>query len=229
MIKIGFKNLFKNHFKKKYKKDLSIIIYPPLVMGTLSLLEKTIVSTILKENKINKIFEFGTFFGSTTSIMALNSKATCKVFSIDLPTEKKFKNFSFKEFEKIKKKYNVQKQDENDKFLQIAYKKFGPFYIKFLNKKFKKKIKLLKGDSLYYNFDNYKNSFDMIFIDGGHNYKTIRQDTRNSINMVKNNGIIMWHDISSNVHTNVTKFLKTLNLKMYHFEHTMLCYTIIKK
>ena len=96
-------------------------------------------------------------------------------------------------------------------------------------KKYKKKIQLLKGNSLNYNFNSYENKFDLIFIDGGHNFKTVKADTINSLKMVKKGGMIMWHDASSKIHLDVYKYLQTLNLKLYKYKHTSLCYTLINR
>ena len=229
MKEINFSELFQSYFKLNHRKGLSIKINPPLVLGTLNLLEKTIICSILKTKKISRIFEFGTFLGSTTSMMALNSKNNSKIVSFDLETKKKLTKFSIKKFNQLKKNYNVKKQNSNDNFLKKAYQKFGPVYLFYLKKKYKKKIQLLKGNSLNYNFNSYENKFDLIFIDGGHNFKTVKADTINSLKMVKKGGMIMWHDASSKIHLDVYKYLKTLNLKLYKYKHTSLSYTLINR
>ena len=39
--------------------------------------------------------------------------------------------------------------------------------------------------------------YDLIFIDGGHTYTCIKNDTdEKSLEMIKENGLILWHDFS---------------------------------
>ena len=217
-------------FEIFYKKNklYNIIITPPLgIIGSLSLLEKTIICAFIKNRNCKKIFEFGTFLGSTTAMMALNSKKNCKIFSIDLPHSKnKRLKFSYSRFNKIKKIFNTSNQNENDNCLKKVYDTFGSFYISKLKKKFKKKIQLLKNDSTKFNFTKFKNYFDIVFIDGGHNIEILKQDTRNALYITKKNGIIIWHDVGSKIHTDVNKYLITLKKKIIHIDNTLLAYTV---
>lgn len=49
-------------------------------------------------------------------------------------------------------------------------------------------------DSIKFNFDEYKNKIDLVFIDGNHHRKYVKKDTRNAYMMVRNQGFIIWHD-----------------------------------
>lgn len=71
------------------------------------------------------------------------------------------------------------------------------------------------------------NKFDIIFIDGGHDYDTIKNDTEESFKMLKKNGFIIWHDYNSKLHTNVSEYLNELckEIKIYHVEPSMFAFS----
>ena len=45
-----------------------------------------------------------------------------------------------------------------------------------------------------------------MFVDGGHQYDVIRSDTLNALAAIKS-GVIVWHDYSSSIHSDVTRYL----------------------
>ncbi len=63
-----------------------------------------------------------------------------------------------------------------------------------LLKKFKKNIHLIKGNSnkILRNIDMTK--IDYVFLDGGHEYKTIKNDLSNCIEVIKKNGTVLCDD-----------------------------------
>ena len=74
------------------------------------------------------------------------------------------------------------------------YVKFGYYFLK---KKYKNRIKLLVGNSkevLPQLIGNNK-KFDLIFIDGGHDYDVVRSDLSNAIKMSDSNTLIVVDDV----------------------------------
>ena len=63
-----------------------------------------------------------------------------------------------------------------------------------LLKKYKNNIHLIKGNSneILKKIDMSK--IDYVFLDGGHDYETVRNDLNNSINVLENNGTILCDD-----------------------------------
>ena len=59
--------------------------------------------------------------------------------------------------------------------------------------------------------------YDLIFIDGGHDYLTVKSDFENYSKHLNKNGVIVLHDIKSNIVKGVPKFWKELkkNSKKY--------------
>ena len=62
--------------------------------------------------------------------------------------------------------------------------------------------------------------YDLIFIDGGHDYLTVKSDFENYSKHLNKNGVIVLHDIKSNIVKGVPKFWKELkkNSKKYKFK-----------
>jgi len=50
------------------------------------------------------------------------------------------------------------------------------------------------ADSTKFDFTPYKEYFDMVFVDGGHDYNTVKSDTENGLLILKTDGIMAWHD-----------------------------------
>jgi predicted O-methyltransferase YrrM len=53
----------------------------------------------------------------------------------------------------------------------------------------------LFGDSRTFDFSPYAGQMDLIFIDAGHAYEFVKNDTQRALEMVKrDSGVIIWHD-----------------------------------
>ena len=63
-----------------------------------------------------------------------------------------------------------------------------------LLKKFKRNIKLIKGNSNSVLKEIDMSKVDYVFLDGGHDYKTVKNDLNCCIEVIKNNGVILCDD-----------------------------------
>ena len=148
------------------------------IVGMTSEYESWIISTLSKISK--NIFEFGTCSGKNTYLMALNSSEDSKIFSITLKpghTDGIFKdtsdnNISYR---------NILSESIYDKFL-------------FSGSEVEKKIKVIFANSMNLDQKKYLNKFDLIFIDGGHTYSIVKNDSEKAFEMINPKGIILWHD-----------------------------------
>jgi len=92
----------------------------------------------------------------------------------------------------------------------------------FSNLRFKNLI-LICGNSTSKNtISNVKahGRYDFIFIDGGHDYETVKKDFHNYSQLLNQNGVIALHDIYSDICPGVARFwreLKKRNKKNYSF------------
>ena len=98
----------------------------------------------------------------------------------------------------------------------------------FTGSKFEKKIKVIFQNSLSFDEKNYENYFDLIFIDGGHTYSVVKNDSEKSFKMLNSKGIILWHDYVPGKESakNVVKYIHDISndRKIFHIKNTSLCY-----
>ena len=68
--------------------------------------------------------------------------------------------------------------------------------------------------------------FDLIFIDGGHTYSIVENDSNKAFKMVKPRGIILWHDYvpGKTSDKDVVKYLNNISKdkKIFHIDSTLL-------
>ncbi len=183
------------------------------IVGLTSDYESWILSCIAKYSK--NIFEFGTASGKTTALFALNSSQDTKIYSITLDPDS-IDGYNFLADKKESRSITNAKNES-------VYKKFI-----FSDMSIKNKVKVFFQDSLKFNESIYKNSVDLIFIDGGHNYSCVKNDSEKSFNMIKKNGYIFWHDYVP-TKKSVKGVFKYINetikyKKIFHIKNTSLCY-----
>jgi len=182
------------------------------IVGKTSDYEAWILSSLSKISK--NIFEFGTCSGKTTTLMALNSTDDSKIITLTLSSEQA-KNLSLDKKDNKVSIRNIINESNYDKFI-------------FSGKEYEKKISVMFMDSRQLNADEYLNKFDLIFIDGGHTYSIIKNDSIKAFKMIKKGGIILWHDYvpGKTSDKDVVKFLNKISKdkKIFHIENTSLCY-----
>ena len=183
------------------------------IVGQTTDYEAWILSCLAKFSK--NIFEFGTCSGKTTALFALNSPPESKIYSVTLnPSE-------------LSNLFLGNNQDSkaamNNAVSETIYDQFI-----FTNMSIKNKINLIFQDSNKLNIDNFENSIDLIFIDGGHNYSCVKNDSEKAFRMIKNDGYIFWHDykVYKRSCKDVVKYIHEISKikKIFHIKNTSLCY-----
>ena len=140
--------------------------------------ELVFLAMITKSKNPKNIFEIGTFRGRTALNFALNSPDDCTIYTLDLPEGEKKPDDDYT---------GADKKIIQKSITGIDYK----------GKNFEYKIKQLYGNSLNFDFTEYKNKMDIVFIDGAHHYEAVKSDTYNALQMIKDDGIIIWHDFAN--------------------------------
>jgi predicted O-methyltransferase YrrM len=182
------------------------------IVGMTSDYEAWIISSLSKISK--NIFEFGTCSGKTTYLMALNSSEKSKITTITLNPDEVV---SF-----------AKKDDDND--VSFRNIKNESIYNKFLfsNTDVEKKIDIIFQNSLEFNEQKFEKKMDLIFIDGGHTYSVVKNDTEKAFKMLNSEGIILWHDYVPGKRSSrdVVKCIDEIskNVKIQNIKNTSLCY-----
>ena len=183
-------------------KDTEILFIGSFgTQGSTSDFETWILCTIAKSAQ--NIFEFGTFTGKTTYLLAKNSPKTAKVVTLTLSPEEITT-------------YTKSKED-NQKDTKAALQEsiFNQFY--YSNTPVEHKVEQLFIDSKKFDERPYFKKFDLIFIDGSHAESYVESDSKKAFQMVKPGGVVLWHDYrgpdrAPGVYNTLNKLSKTMDL-----------------
>jgi len=179
-------------------------------MGGTSLLETFLILAAIRIVDARRIFEFGTFRGSNTLNMALNTPDDAEIFSLDLD----------------QRSASGLEQHPDDAPLTEVHLNCGSA-LDFSGASVERKIQILTGDSTKFNFSSWQGSIDLAFIDGGHDYLTVKSDTENALGMAAEDrpSCVVWHDYRNWIYPSLTCYLDSLahDREIFHIEDTMLC------
>jgi len=182
------------------------------IVGMTSEYEAWIIASLSKIS--HNIFEFGTCSGKTTYLMALNSNDNSKITTITLDPSK---------VETISKNNN----DNKTSFRNIKNESIYSNFL-FSNTKEEKKIEVIFKNSLDLDEKKFEKKIDLVFIDGGHTYSVVKNDSEKAFNMLNTEGIILWHDYvpGKNSSKDVVRYINEIsNVKnIYHIKNTSICY-----
>jgi len=175
-------------------------------LGGVSLLETFLLLSAAKIVSARRVFEFGTFLGTTTLNFALNLPEDASIYTLDLDAEAR----------------RGLMQDVADAPLTDIHLTSRP---DFSGKEVAHKITTLTGNSISFDFSPWVRSVDMVFIDGGHDLVTVRSDSENAFAMARESGpaCVAWHDYGNPEYPDLTQYLDSLPEELLHVEDSMLC------
>jgi predicted O-methyltransferase YrrM len=119
------------------------------------------------------VFEIGTFKGVTTWTLARNLADDATVHTLDLPYE-------------ASASLELSELDE-------ANRKQAPTRL-FETLPTGARVEQHWGDSATFDFSPFRKSCDLVYVDGAHTREYVDSDTRNALDMVSENGAIVWDD-----------------------------------
>lgn len=123
------------------------------------------VAAICRFRAPRRIFEIGTYLGSSTAIMAQNTPGSTQLWTLDLnEAEMRALNLDF----------TVGRD--------------------FVDSPQTAKITQLRGDSRKFDFSPYKGQMDLVFVDANHAYPFVKFDTGVAFELLAPGGIIIWDD-----------------------------------
>jgi hypothetical protein len=179
-------------------------------MGSLTLLEMFIVMAATQIIVPRQVFEIGTFLGNTTLNLALNIPPDGTVFTLDLDVEHAGRA-------------NQDRADAPLTELHLA----STASLDFIGSSVESKIRPLIGNSTTFDFSRWRDSVELVFIDGGHDFATVKSDTENAFLMARKDkpSCVLWHDYLNRDYSGLTYYLDELSRQqqIVHIEETMLC------
>ena len=171
--------------------------------GNITPIELVIISLLISTLKPKKVLEIGTFNGRTTINMALNQPKDGEIITFDLPNNKTKLPLAPSE-----EKYILGKDGNRRSHAQITQ---------------------VFSDTADYDFTDYIDRIDFMFVDGSHSYEYTMHDSNLAYNLVRRGGYIIWHDYDSPYWPGVTEALNELYLgnsdfkSLQHIVGTSLC------
>tara|TARA_B100001175_G_C19414438_1_gene592857 strand:- start:180 stop:944 length:765 start_codon:yes stop_codon:yes gene_type:complete len=208
IFKTDLKNL--NFPTEEYITKFFIVPSGSNIIGMTSDLEAWILCMMSKLSK--NIFEFGTCSGKTTYLLALNSPVDAKITTLTIKSD-----------EKILITKGESKTAFRNIFNESKYEEFM-----FTNTDIEKKINIKFINSLKFNEYEFVDKCDLIFIDGGHTYSIVKNDSEKAFKMISKNGYIFWHDYALGKRSakDVVKYIHEISKhkKLYSISGTSLVY-----
>jgi predicted O-methyltransferase YrrM len=174
--------------------------------GNPTFLEQLILLAVAKQRDCKRVFEFGTFDGTTSANLAATLTQEAEILTIDLPAEN-IANAALP-VGKLDLPY-IMKQQIGKKLTNVA------------------KVKQLEGDTATFDFSPWYGTRDFVFVDACHEYEYVLNDSEIAINLITTNGIVFWHDYG--VWSGVSRALNELQQrdtrfnKLRHIVGTTLC------
>ena len=129
------------------------------------------ISAMCAARRPQRVFEIGTYTGSTTLLMAMNTIASAELFTLDLRV--------------IDMPESWLDADGNPPF------EAG---ILFRDTPFQTKIQQLLGRSDTFDLSPYRGTIDLVYIDADHSYEAVLRDSEIAFELVSPDGMIVWDD-----------------------------------
>jgi predicted O-methyltransferase YrrM len=173
--------------------DIELRRFDPPVAGNATGFEIACLCALATYLQPAIILEIGTFNGNTTLQLAANTPQTTRIYTLDLPWEA-----------------CTSGEVEAGDIAFISSEKRKA--LRFAGTEQESKIKRLYGNSLSANFSDLLEGrkADFIFVDAGHSYECVRNDSEKSFSVLNKGGVIIWHDYGASW-PSVYKYLNELS------------------
>lgn len=153
------------------------------VSGNISLTELFHIAMTVALFRPEWIMEFGTFNGRTTLNMAINNEEA-NIITVDLPKNQVNRTM-----------YPLESKGTNDMQLdETGYVGLKGKLWQGQPHEIVHRITQVWSDTAKLQFSRFKDKIDFLFIDASHTYKNCLNDSYNGHKVIKENGIIYWHD-----------------------------------
>jgi predicted O-methyltransferase YrrM len=146
------------------------------------------VAMLAKLLDAKNVFEFGTFTGATTALVA-SQNPQCRVVTLDLPVADYSQAVALSAVE-VTDEYLFQGIGRGECIPPDA------------------DVTQLRMDSAKFDPEPWAGIMDLIYIDASHSYSAVRNDTEKALRMLAPNGVIVWDDY---YYAGIWRYLNELN------------------
>lgn len=178
----------------------------PSVGASVSPMECAALAALAHLVKAERIFEFGTYKGVSTTQLALNLVDGGMVFTLDLPEDHPAYSLP------IPKPEEQKIAAEGGKGILIPRDLLD-------------RVTFLSSDSATFDESPYLETIDLVFVDGAHSYEYVKNDTEKGWKMLRPGGVLAWHDCVPS-HRDVVKYIKESGHPAQLVSGTALAYAI---
>lgn len=148
------------------------------VDGNVSERELVMICRLVQAFKPRRLFEIGTFDGRTTVNLAANSPGDARVYTLDLPKDA------------------IDTSAAPIHAHEVRYADKSESGARYRDSDVAMKIEQLYGDSGTFDFSEFYSGIDFVFVDGSHTYEYVINDSLHALQMLRDDGVIVWHDYS---------------------------------
>lgn len=126
----------------------------------------------------SSVLEFGTYLGVGTLTLALNTRANCRITTVDLPDDPS-----------LDASHELSPGDR-----ELIKRRAARVGEAFLGSRVSDRITQIRTDSLTWCPDASLEPVDLALIDGGHSGPIVRADTLNAFKLMSPSGSVLWDD-----------------------------------
>jgi hypothetical protein len=147
--------------------------------GNVSALELLCLCLLVRRSSARVVLELGTYNGNTALQLAANAGDAAVVITVDLPP-------------------GAQAPEQADNFDSGCVDSVHRGQLRFVGTDMEQRIRPVAGNTLELDFASLCQPAkpDLIFIDAGHSYECVRNDSEKSLGVLASGGTIVWHDYS---------------------------------
>ncbi|GBD00203.1 hypothetical protein HRbin17_02741 [bacterium HR17] len=158
--------------------DLSRVelLYPLPRPGSVTFEELVVLACLVRHLRPKRLVEIGTAEGRTTLNFALHAPEDAEIITLDLPPEQT----------------GAPTLSRGPDYAQLNISEPGVFFRH--HPDIARKIRLVLANSTTFDWTPYERSVDFVFLDGAHDYESVRKDSENALRIVRPGGVIVWHD-----------------------------------
>ena len=180
----------------------------PSVGASVSPMECAALAALSRLVGANRVFEFGTYKGVSTTQLALNVGDGGMVFTLDLPEDHPAYSLP------IPKPEEQAIAAEGGKGILIP-------------SDLRERVTFLSSDSATFDESPYQGTMDLVFVDGAHSYEYVKSDTEKGWKMLRLGGILAWHDCVPS-HPDVVRYIKESGFQATLVGGTTLAFAVKK-